>query len=68
MTEQGYNIQTLAKELDISAQTLGYKLNGESYFSTPQIEKITTVLHIPIKEIPAYFFAKEVPQQPTIGE
>ena len=60
ITEHGYNIQTLAKELELSPETLGSKLNGRGFFNTKQIEKMTEILDIPVVEIPTYFFASDV--------
>lgn len=67
ITEHGYNLQTFAKELGMTPQTLTSKLNGDGFFNTKQIERITTVLQIPNREIPAYFFISDVPKTETVG-
>lgn len=45
-----------AESLKISEPTLSKKLNNETAFTQPEINKACEVLKIPFAEIPVYFF------------
>lgn len=49
-----------AENLGISRTTLSQKLNNVSDFTRNEIYKICNQLHIPLDEIPVYFFTKKV--------
>lgn len=65
IVESGYNMKSFAKAIGMSFPTFSGKLHGSSYFDTRQVGKITTLLGIPLCEIPDYFFAKEDDKMPT---
>lgn len=46
MASNGYTQRTLAKQLNVSKNTLNSKINGKSAFDTILIDKICDVLHI----------------------
>ena len=54
--------------LGLSANTITLKLNGERYFTQPEIKKITDSLEISPEEIPSYFFTQEVRENRTNRE
>jgi transcriptional regulator with XRE-family HTH domain len=60
MTELGYTQMSLAEEMGKNKGTISAKINGHSFFTTAEIAGVCKVLKIPIKDIPAYFFAAKV--------
>lgn len=54
--EHGYNMESFAKAIGISRQTLTKKLNGSSEFTVSEIYKICETLNIANSEIGTYFF------------
>ena len=49
--------EAFAKAVGMSETTLSSKLNGKTDWTRAEIEKASTLLGIPIEEIPCYFFA-----------
>lgn len=55
--ECGFTQQEVAKRMGISAVTLGRKLNGVKDFKIAEIEKLSTILEIPVSKLHFYFFS-----------
>lgn len=51
-----------AKSICMSTVSLSAKLNNQVPFTSSEIERATEALEIPNKDIPVYFFMKEVPK------
>lgn len=49
-----------ATAIGISYQSVSYKLNNQSEFTSSEILKSVKVLNIPIRKIPLYFFTLKV--------
>ncbi len=49
-----------ANAIGIGRVTLSQRLNGKSFFSQNEIEKISKLLNISKEDIPKYFFNKKV--------
>lgn len=58
--EYRYTQESLSKAIGINESTLNTKLNGKTYFTTKEIDKISELLNIPTEEIGVYFFTNEV--------
>ena len=58
--EFGFTQESLSKQIKINPQTLSWKLNNKSYFTTEEIDKICKLLDISLEEIGVYFFTKKV--------
>lgn len=53
----GYTQEKLAGAIGINLSTLNSKLNGQSYFSTKEMDSICKELDISTGDIGKYFFA-----------
>lgn len=51
VVESGYSQTALAKEMNMSKNTLNFKLNGRSDFTVPEMWQISHILHIPKERI-----------------
>lgn len=58
--EYGFTQESLAKQIKINPQTLSWKLNNKSAFTTEEMDKICELLDISLEEIGVYFFTKKV--------
>ena len=58
--EYGFTQESLAKRIKINPQTLSWKLNNKSAFTTEEIDKICKLLDISLEEIGVYFFTQKV--------
>lgn len=56
IVEKGTTLQSLSRELDISAYTLGRKISGKSKMTLEEAEKLQRLLAIPDGEFEKYFF------------
>ena len=54
----GYTQERLAAAIGINTSTLNSKLNGQSYFSTKEMDSICRELDISIGDIGKYFFTR----------
>ncbi len=55
--EQGFTQDQLAKQIPMDRSTLSLKLNNKRSFRMKEIERICTILSIPLDSIGEYFFA-----------
>jgi len=55
--ECGFTQQEVADRMGISSVTLGRKLNGFNDFKITEIEKLSTILQIPVSKLHFYFFS-----------
>lgn len=60
IAEQGMNMTTFAKSIDLDYSSLYRRLEGQASFTVSDIEKITKVLHLENEDIVSIFFAKEI--------
>lgn len=56
MRETKYTQEKLAASMGLSATSLNLSLNNKRDFRQDEISKISELLEIPAKSIPAYFF------------
>ena len=56
--ESGYKKSFIAKELGITAYVLSMKINGKSEFKASEIDTLSTLLNIGVKDRMRIFFAK----------
>lgn len=47
-----------ARAMGMSPATLSKKLNNRADFSRAEIDRACELLHIPLEEVPLYFFAR----------
>lgn len=50
----------LAQKLGLDETTISNKINSNTYFTQKEILNICSILKIPFKEIPEYFFKEKV--------
>ncbi|WP_304195310.1 DUF739 family protein [Peptostreptococcus stomatis] len=60
IAEQGMNMTTFAKSIDLDYSSLYRRLEGQVSFTVSDVEKITKVLHLENEDIVNIFFAKEI--------
>nr|DAS11272.1 MAG TPA: Regulatory protein-modification, helix-turn-helix, transcriptional regulato, DNA [Caudoviricetes sp.] len=60
IAEQGMNMTTFAKSIDLDYSSLYRRLEGQVSFTVSDVEKITKVLHLENEDIVSIFFAKEI--------
>lgn len=60
ITENGLTIGAVAKEMGISAYTLGRKLSNRTIMTLEEAWKIQKILEIPDEQFKAYFFTEKV--------
>lgn len=60
IAEQGMNMTTFAKSIDLDYSSLYRRLEGQVSFTVSDVEKITKVLHLENEDIMNIFFAKEI--------
>lgn len=60
MLEKGFTQGQLAKLLEISEQSLNYKINNKREFKASEIKTLVSLLHIPMEEVDRIFFAADV--------
>lgn len=60
IAEQGMNLTTFAKSIDLDYSSLYRRLEGQVSFTVSDVEKITKVLHLENEDIVSIFFAKEI--------
>ena len=60
MLEKGFTQGQLAKLLEISEQSLNYKINNKREFKASEIKTLVNLLHIPMEEVDRIFFAADV--------
>ena len=58
MREMAFTQEKLSRGIEINESTLNAKLNGKSYFTTEEIDKICDLLRIPNEEIGVYFYSR----------
>ena len=58
IAEQGMNMTTFAKSIDLDYSSLYRRLEGQVSFTVSDVEKITKVLHLENEDIVNIFFAK----------
>nr|WP_303094392.1 transcriptional regulator [Limosilactobacillus mucosae] len=66
MAKYRFNIKSLAAEIGMDRGSLGSKLKNQTRFNQSQITNIAGVLDLKTKEIPAYFFTKNVEKNSQI--
>lgn len=60
IAEQGMNMTTFAKSIDLDYSSLYRRLEGQVSFTVSDVEKIKKVLHLENEDIMNIFFAKEI--------
>ena len=60
MVERGFTQADLAKLLNISEQTLNYKINNKREFKASEIQALIQILQIPSDQVDAIFFVHDV--------
>ena len=60
IAEQGMNMTTFAKSIDLDYSSLYRRLEGQVSFTVSDVEKITKLLHLENEDIVNIFFAKEI--------
>lgn len=60
IAEQGMNMTTFAKSIDLDYSSLYRRLEGQVSFTVSDVEKITKVLHLENEDIVNIFFAKGI--------
>lgn len=60
VVESGYSQTALAKEMNMSKNTLNAKLNGIRDFTTSEVRSMCQILCIPKEQIPNIFFADNI--------
>lgn len=60
MMEKGLTQEQLAKRLNISEQTMNYKINNKREFKASEIQALTKILDIPNVDVDGIFFARDV--------
>lgn len=60
IAEQGMNMTTFAKSIDLDYSSLYRRFEGQVSFTVSDVEKITKVLHLENEDIVNIFFAKEI--------
>jgi betR domain len=60
IAEQGMNMTTFAKSIDLDYSSLYRRLEGQVSFTVSDVEKIAKVLHLENEDIVSIFFAKEI--------
>lgn len=62
MFEQEYSQLELSQATGICQSKLSSRLNGKYFWQADEILAVCRVLHIPIEDIPQYFFEDELQQ------
>ncbi len=60
MVEKGYTQADLAKLLNISEQTMNYKINNRREFKASEIQMLIKILEIPSEQVDGIFFVHDV--------
>ena len=60
LLKRNYTFGKLAKEINLSRQSLSYKVNNVRKFTATEIERIDKVLNLSSKEKECIFFANRV--------
>ena len=60
IAEQGMNMTTFAKSIDLDYSSLYRRLEGQVSFTVSDVKKITKVLHLENEDIVNIFFAREI--------
>lgn len=55
LVERGYTQTELAKEMNMSKNTLNFKLNGKSDLTVPEMWQMCQILNISKEQIPEIF-------------
>ncbi len=58
--ELGLSIKVIAKQMGLTAYTLGRKIAGKTPMSLKEAHMLQVILQIPDNELVLYFFMKEV--------
>lgn len=58
VAEQGMTMTAFAKEIDLNYSSLYRRLEGQTFFTVADVEKITRVLHLENEDIVNIFFVK----------
>ena len=56
IVERGYNYQTMAEIMGLSACTFGKKMRGAATMTVVEAEQMIKILEIPKDEVVEYFF------------
>lgn len=60
MVEREYTQADLAKLLNMSEQTLNYKINNKREFKASEIQALIQILQIPTEQVDVIFFVHDV--------
>ena len=60
IAEKGYRLDKIASILNISRQSLSYRVNGKVPFSLEEVHKLCEFLKIPAKDIFTFFSKEEI--------
>lgn len=60
MVERGLTQADLAKALNISEQTMNYKINNRREFKASEIQTLIKILQIPSDQVDGIFFVHDV--------
>lgn len=60
MVERGLTQADLAKALNISEQTMNYKINNRREFKASEIQTLIKILQIPSDQVDGIFFVHDI--------
>lgn len=66
LLKRNYTFDKLASEIELSRQSMSYKVNNKRKFTESEINKIDTVLNLSTEEKESIFFTNQVEKLSTI--